>query len=479
MRRTSAKDRLALEPLIADAFHFTPARQSHQSDAYFERCLPNSERTEGFDFIHLVPDGDRVLASGMRSGHQPTRRDLLGAGAVAALALAPWPTWAQVSNGGIAPFTYRTPDAALADLQRRLDDTRWPDRETGVGWEQGPPLAALQALVAYWRTSYDWRRCEARLNRWPQFKTDIDGLGIHFIHVRSRHRNATPIILTHGWPSSILLFQKVIDPLTDPTAHGGTDADAFDLVVPSLPGFGFSDKPTARGWNAARTSRAWIVLMQRLGYDRYVAQGGDWGAFVTTAMAQQRPPGLAAIHLNFAQTIPNGIPATLRPDQKRAVEALKEFRERGSAYLQLQATRPQTAGYVLADSPAAQAAWIYDIFNSGTGNTGNPDALLGRDAMLDEITMYWLTNTAASSARFYLEQQDALSKRNNPGRVDLPVGISVFPHDLPPARSWARAVYPKLFYWHELDRGGHFAQLELPELFVDELRQCFRSFRQI
>ena len=274
------------------------------------------------------------------------------------------------------------------------------------------------------------------------------------------------------------VHQKVIDALIDPTAHGGSEADAFDVVIPSLPGFGFSDKPSAPGWNAARTARAWVVLMARLGYERYFAQGGDWGAFVTTAMAQQRPLGLAAIHLNFAQTIPNVIPATLRPDQRRAVDALKQFREKGSAYLQLQMTRPQLAGYLLADSPVAQAAWIYDIFNSGTGATGNPDTLLGRDAMLDEITLFWLTNSAASSARFYLEQGAALAKRNNPGRVDLPVGVSVFPHDLVSAHSWARQVYPHLFYWHEVERGGHFAQLEEPDLFVNELRRCFRSVRQ-
>ena len=414
----------------------------------------------------------------MDGDNRPTRREVLVAGTTAALTLLSWPGWAQVSDAVITPFSYHAPDAALTDLARRLDQVRWPERETGAAWEQGPPLAALQALVDYWRTGYDWRRCEARLGRWPQFKTEIDGLGIHFIHVRSRHQHAAPLILTHGWPSTILLFQKVIDPLIDPTAHGGTEAEAFDVVIPSLPGFGFSDKPSARGWNALRTARAWIVLMERLGYERYFAQGGDWGAFVTTAMAQQRPPGLAAIHLNFAQTIPNAIPATLRPDQRRAVDALKRFREKGSAYLQLQATRPQIAGYVLADSPVAQAAWIYDIFNSGTGATGNPDASLGRDAMLDEITLFWLTNSAASSARFYLEQGDALAKRNNPGRVDLPVGISVFPHDLPPAHSWARQVYSRLFYWHKLDRGGHFAQLEEPDLFVNELRRCFRSVRR-
>jgi epoxide hydrolase len=274
------------------------------------------------------------------------RRELLVASAASMVALPSWGAWAQaVSDDTATPFTFRASDAALADLKRRLDQTRWPERETAAGWEQGPPLAAVRDLVDHWRSGYDWRRCEADLARWPQFKMRLDGPGIHFIHVRSRHPNALPIVLTHGWPSTILLFRDVIGPLTDPTAHGGREADAFDVVIPSLPGFAFSDKPTERGWNSERIARAWGVLMQRLGYRRYVGQGGDWGAFVTTAMAQQRAPGLAAIHLNFAQTIPDVIPAKLLPDQKRAVEAVKAFREKRSAYFQLQVTRPQMIGY--------------------------------------------------------------------------------------------------------------------------------------
>jgi pimeloyl-ACP methyl ester carboxylesterase len=405
-----------------------------------------------------------------------TRRELL-AGAAAAMVVPSWASRVQLPNESLVPFRYRATDEALEDLKHRLEQTRWPERETGSGWDQGVPLAALRGLVEYWHSGYDWRRCEAELSGWPQFKTRIDGLDLHFVHVRSRHPNALPIVLTHGWPSTIVLFSEVIGPLSDPTAHGGTASDAFDVVVPSLPGFAFSEKPVERGWNAERTARAWGVLMQRLGYARYVAQGGDWGAFVTTAMAQQHATGLAAIHLNFAQTIPDVIPAKLLPDQKRAVAALKEFKEKGSAYFQMQSTRPQTIGYALADSPVGQAAWIYDIFNGGTGNTGNPDAVISRDRMLDEITLFWLTNTAASSARIYLEQVALLGKHNNPGRVDLPVGVSVFPHDLPPARSWASLVYPELFYWHELDRGGHFAQFEVPQLFTEELRRCFRKFQ--
>jgi epoxide hydrolase len=406
-----------------------------------------------------------------------SRRDLLVAGGASALALSGADAWAQtVPDDTLMPFTFRASDAALSDLKRRLEQARWPERETGTGWEQGPPLAKLRELVDYWRNGYDWRSCEAELNRWPHFTTRLDGLGIHFIHVRSRHQDARPIILTHGWPSTVLLFRRVIGPLTDPIAHGGTAADAFHVVIPSLPGFAFSGKPAERGWNAERTARAWAMLMQRIGYRHYLAQGGDWGAFVTTAMAQQRAPGLAAIHLNFAQTMPDEVPADLLPDQARHVEAVKAWRDKGG-YFQLQATRPQLAGYLLADSPVAQAAWIYDIFDAGTGNTGHPDAVLSRDAMLDEITLYWLTNSAASSARFYLEQHEALGGRNNPGRVDLPVGVSVFPHDLPAARSWASQVYPNLLYWNELDRGGHFASLEVPELFTEELRRCFHSIR--
>ena len=405
-----------------------------------------------------------------------SRRAVLGAAVAAPFLLSTRRTWALRPEGAIASFTYRASDAALGDLKARLAATRWPERETAPDWSHGVPLDRMRALADYWRDGYDWRRTEARLNRWPQYTTRIDGIDIHYIHVRSPHPNAMPMILTHGWPSTVLLFQEVIGPLADPLVHGGTAADAFDLVIPSLPGFAFSDKPTDTGWDAARVARAWSVLMARLGYQRYVAQGGDWGAYVTTALAQHRPPGLAAIHLNFAQTIPDVIPQTLLRDQKRAVDALMAYRGSGSGYARIQATRPQTVGYALADSPAGQAAWIYDIFDSGTGATGNPDAVLSRDHMLDEITLYWLTNTAASSARIYGEQARMLGERNNPGRVEIPVGVSVFPKDLPPARSWAPLVYPKLFYWNERDRGGHFAQLEVPELFVEELGRCFRTF---
>lgn len=386
-------------------------------------------------------------------------------------------TAADGSADEIKPFEYHASQSALDDLKRRLGETRWPERETCKDWSEGVPLDQMQTLVDYWRTQYDWRRCEKELNRFPQFRTTIDGLGIHFIHVRSKNPNALPIILTHGWPSSVLLFRDVIAPLTDPTAHGGKSEDAFDVVIPSLPGFGFSDKPSERGWNAQRTARAWTTLMSRLGYKRYVAQGGDWGAFVTTAMAQQWPPGLAAIHLNFPQVFPDHIPDKLSTDEKRAVDIWQHFRDEGFGYFLIQATRPQTIGYALTDSAPGQAAWLYDIYDSGTGNTGDPAAVIERDKILDEITLYWLSGSAASSARFYMEERTRLRKHNNPGRVDLPVGVSIFPHDLPAPRSWAKAVYPNLFYWHNLYQGGHFASLEKPELFVEELRNCFREVR--
>jgi pimeloyl-ACP methyl ester carboxylesterase len=382
------------------------------------------------------------------------------------------------SETAVTPFTYLAPQSALNDLKYRLEHTRWPERETVKDWSQGVPLSDLRALVEYWRKDYDWRRGEAALNRFPQYRTTIDGLSIHFIHVRSKHPDALPIILTHGWPSTMMLFRDVIGPLADPTAHGGRAEDAFNVVVPSLPGFGFSEKPRERGWNSERTARAWAMLMERLEYKRYVAQGGDWGAFVTTEMAQQRAQGLAAVHLNFPLVIPDKIPPKLSPEQQRAVEDLNRWRKQGGGYFVIQSTRPQTIGYSLLDSPAGQAAWIYDIYHAGTGNRGKPEDFIAREKILDDITLYWLTETAASSARFYLEQVSRFGERNNPGRIELPVAVSKFPYDLPAPRSWASQVYPNLIYWHDLDRGGHFASLEEPEKFVQELRDFARSLRR-
>jgi pimeloyl-ACP methyl ester carboxylesterase len=376
----------------------------------------------------------------------------------------------------IAPFTYHAPQNALDDLKRRLANTRWPEHETVTDWSQGPPLAKLRSLVDYWGTDYDWRRCERTLAGFAQYRTEIDGLNIHFLHVRSRHANALPIIITHGWPGSVIEFFKIIDPLTNPTAHGGTAEDAFHVIAPSLPGFAFSDKPTRRGWDVGHIARAWTELVRRLGYSRYVAQGGDWGAIVTTKLAQQRPAGLAGIHLNFPQVFPNSIPTTgLSAEEQRAVDARKRFQTEYFGYFQLQMTRPQTIGYALADSPVGQAAWIYEQFHTWTDNNGDPESALTRDEMLDDITLYWLTDTAASSARMYFENAGS---RPTGGVVDIPVGCSIFPHDVVRApRSWAERVYPLLIYWHELDRGGHFAAFERPALFTQELRACFRSLR--
>ncbi len=409
-----------------------------------------------------------------------TRRDLLKAwliAPVAAMGLSiPGLAYAR-RDASIAPFTSRVPQSALDDLRQRLARTRWPERETVDDWSQGVPLAKMRALIDYWRTGYDWRRCEARLNRFPQFRTAIDGLGIHFIHARSRHPNALPLIITHGWPGSVIEFLEIIEPLTNPTAHGGRTEDAFQVIAPSLPGYGFSDKPAAPGWKADRIARAWAELMQRLGYRRYVAQGGDWGSFVTSTMAQQRAPGLTAIHLNMPLVVPDKLPAKLTVEQQRAVDAQKRFETDQFGYFAIQGTRPQTIGYPLADSPAGQAAWIYEKFHAWTDNKGDPEDALTRDQMLDNITLYWLTNTAASSARMYAEHFD-LGEAGNAGVVVLPVGVSIFPRELFPApRDWAEQFYPKLIYWHEAERGGHFAAFEEPLLFVQELRAFARKVR--
>lgn len=410
---------------------------------------------------------------------KPRRRTMLLAGGAAAIIASTRTSHqaaAQAGPGPIIASTWQAPQSALDDLKRRLDHTRWPEQETVTDWSQGVPLARLRALVEYWRTTYDWRHCEAALNNLGQYRTPIDGLDIHFLHVRSPHANALPIILTHGWPGSVIEFLKAIPLLTNPTAHSGRPEDAFHVVVPSLPGFGFSGKPTERGWNAERIARAWAELMRRLNYSRYVAQGGDWGAFVTTALALQRPAGLAAIHLNMPLVIPQPVPTSGSTEaETRAIAALARFLQDGAGYFQIQATRPQTIGYALVDSPAGLAAWIYEKFHAWTDNNGDPETALTRDEMLDNITLYWLTDTAASSARIYFEQAAAGIFG---AVVDFPVGCSVFPRDIVPVpRSWAERVYPKLIHWNELDRGGHFAAFEQPALFTQELRTCFRSLR--
>jgi epoxide hydrolase len=406
-----------------------------------------------------------------------SRRAVLEAGAATAIAATGLArVGSAFANPAIAAFTYHAPESALEDLRRRLAHARWPERETVADWSQGVPLAQLRTLVAYWRTDYDWRRCEGTLNGFAQYGTEIDGLNIHFLHVRSPHADALPIIVTHGWPGSVIEFFKIIGPLTNPKAHGGQAQDAFHVVTPSLPGFGFSDKPAERGWNADRIARTWAELMRRLGYDRYVAQGGDWGSVVTTAMARQRPAGLAAIHLNMPLVIPDPIPTEgLSAEEQRAVDGYRRFLSDGFGYFLLQATRPQTIGYALTDSPVGQAAWIYEKFHAWTDNDGDPEDALSRDEMLDVITLYWLTETAASSARMYLENAAVIGA---PPVIEIPVGCSNFPGEIVPApRSWAERVYPNLIYWNELDRGGHFAAFEEPALFTQELRDCFRALR--
>lgn len=379
-------------------------------------------------------------------------------------------------TSAIEPFVLAIPDADLADLKLRLERTRWPEREAVTDASQGVPLAQAQALCAYWRDSYDWRRCEARLNALGQFRTTIDGLGIHFIHVRSAEPDALPLILTHGWPGSVVEFLKVIGPLTDPVAHGGRAEDAFHVVIPSLPGYGFSDRPTEAGWSVERIADAWIMLMRRLGYDRFAAQGGDWGAAVTNAMAKIRPPELAAIHLNFVVATPTPEDLAVLPDkEKLALAALQKFNKDGAGYSVIQSTRPQTLGYGLTDSPAGQAAWIFEKFAAWTDSQGDPLTVLSYDEILDNIMLYWLPGNAASSARLYWE-----SLRNFAADpTDLPTGCSIFPGEIVrPSRAWAERKYPNLIHWGEPARGGHFAAFEQPGLFVEEVRATFKAIRR-
>ena len=387
----------------------------------------------------------------------------------------------------IRPFRVNVPEEALNDLRRRVAATRWPDRETVNDRSQGVQLEKFQKLVGYWATEYDWRKAEAKLNASPQFMTSIDGVDIHFIHVRSRHPNALPLIMTHGWPGSVFEFLKVIAPLTDPTAHGGRAEDAFDLVVPSMPGYGFSGKPKVTGWNADRIARAWAELMSRLGYKRYVSQGGDWGAIIADVMARQAPPGLLGIHLNYAPrpTVPPEIarvltsggpaPAGLSQEEKVAFDGLDAFYRKGFGYNLLQGTRPQTLGYSLADSPVGLAAWLYDKFAEWTLSGGEPEKVLTRDEMLDDITLYWLTNTGTSGARLYWE---SYVSRVNTVDVNIPTAITVFPGEIyREPRTWAERVYHKLIYFHAVDNGGHFAAWEQPKLFAEEIRAAFSSLR--
>lgn len=374
-------------------------------------------------------------------------------------------------SDSITPFTVAVPQSALEDLHRRISNMRWPAAETVADWSQGVPMAAMRDLCAYWADGYDWRRCEGALNALPQFMTQIDGLSIHFLHMRSPRPDAVPLILTHGWPGSVLEFMKVIGPLSDPAA----DMPAFHLIIPSLPGYGFSDKPTETGWGVEKIADAWITLMRRLGYDRFFAQGGDWGAAVTTAIAMAAPSELAGIHLNMPLVFPEaGDFADLTPAEAKTVERMQYYQDHDAGYAKLQGTRPQTVGYALADSPVGQAAWIYEKFQAWTDNRGMAEDALSRDDMLDMISLYWLTNSAASSGRLYWESAGAFKAQ----RLEQPVGVSIFAKEIfRPSRRWAERSYPDLVHWNELPVGGHFAAFEQPALFAQELQACFGAMQ--
>jgi pimeloyl-ACP methyl ester carboxylesterase len=380
----------------------------------------------------------------------------------------------------ISTFTIAVPDADLDDLRDRLARTRWPERETVTDWRQGIPLDYLREVAEHWRTTYDWRAREAALNRFPQFRTTLAGggdepLAFHFLHVRSPEPDALPLVITHGWPGSIVEFTEVIGPLTDPVAHGGNAADAFHVVAPSLPGFGFSDRPTRTGWGVERIATAWDELMARLGYQRYGAQGGDWGSSVTTRIGAQDLGRCIGIHVNMPAAYPRLDPSLDLPDDEReSLRRLLHYRDQEAGYATQQRTRPQTIGYSLVDSPVGQLAWILEKFWAWTDNDGSPEDAIARDALLDNVMLYWLTGTGASSARLYWE-----SLANFAGAtVSIPSGISQFPKEIiSAARHRAELVYTDLRHWNQLDRGGHFAAFEEPDLFVDEVRACFRHMR--
>jgi pimeloyl-ACP methyl ester carboxylesterase len=373
----------------------------------------------------------------------------------------------------IIPFQIDIADEALEDLKQRLANTRWADAETVDDWSQGTPQAYLREICDYWRTQYDWRAREERLNRFPQFKTNLNGIDIHFIHVKSPESTATPLIMTHGWPGSIVEFQKVIGPLSDPVAHGGQAEDAFDIVCPSLPGYGFSDKPTETGWGIEKIAKTWAALLARLGYEKYVAQGGDWGSMVTSSLAAQDSEHCLGIHLNMAIAPPTPESMdNLSELEKSAIAGMEHYTNLDSGYSKQQSTRPQSLGYGLVDSPAGQAAWILEKFWSWTDCSGHPENALTRDEMLDNIMLYWLPATGASSARLYWESFNSPPMM----KITVPVGVSVFPHEIFKAsKRWCEARYDNLVYHNVLEKGGHFAAFEQPEIFVEEVRQAMRA----
>jgi pimeloyl-ACP methyl ester carboxylesterase len=434
----------------------------------------------------------------------PTRRQVLALSAslsAAAGAGLGWstPSTAATPDDAIRPFRISVPQGVLDDLRRRVAATRWPERENVADLSQGVHLAKMQALAHYWATDYDWRKIEARLNGLPQFVTTIDGVDIQFIHVRSRHRNAMPLIMTHGWPGSPLELLKVIGPLTDPTSHGGRAEDAFDLVLPTYPGYGFSGKPTDTSWGPTHVASAWNVLMQRLGYKKYVSQGGDWGALISEVMAVQAPAGLLGIHINMPGTVPQGVLRLLRDRQvadafhaavppvptsfseaeQLAFSGLESFYRKGFGYAELMNTRPQTIGYSLADSPVGMLAFFYDKFTDWTDSGGDAEKVLTDDEMLDDVTLYWVTNTGTSSSRSYWDATQGGGGPFNAFDIPkIPVAVTIFPGEIYRApRSWGEKCFHKLIYWNEVDKGGHFAAWEQPKLFSAEVRAAFRSLR--
>jgi pimeloyl-ACP methyl ester carboxylesterase len=380
----------------------------------------------------------------------------------------------------VTPFHLSIPQQELDTLRQRLQQTRWPDPETVDDTSQGPQLAKLRALAGRWQDGYDWRRCESMLNQFGQYRTEIDGVNIHFLHVRSPHADAVPLLLTHGWPGSVLEFRDVIGPLTDPVAHGGKASDAFHLVIPSLPGFGFSDKPASTGWDVGRIAQAWVTLMQRLDYPRWAAQGGDWGAAVTSALGHMAPPGLIGIHLNMVMFHPTEQErAAATPQEQHMLQAAQRYQQQYAGYYQVQSTRPQSVAFSLADSPVGLAAWIYALFQDVSDSGANAESVFAIDHMIDDIMMYWLPNTGASSARLYWE---AMQSMRNGGMPDTPMptptGISMFAGEqVRLSRRWAEPRFAKLIHFNELEHGGHFAAMEQSAVFVDELRATFRQLR--
>ena len=382
-------------------------------------------------------------------------------------------TASEESAVPVRPFPIHVPDADLEDLHRRLLATRWPEAETADAWEQGVPLAYMKEIVAYWADGYDWRHCEERISAAGSHLTEIDGLDIHFLHVRSQHETARPIVLTHGWPGSVLEFLELIPRLTDPTAHGGRADDAFHVVAPSLPGYGFSGKPARPGWGVERIADAWAVLMARLGYDRHVAQGGDWGSAVSEELLRRHAESCAAIHLNLvAAKPPKAVMKDATEEEGAALMRLAAYRTSGSGYFMQQSTRPQTLGYGLVDSPVGQAAWVLEKFREWTDCEGHPETAIERDHLLDNVTLYWLTRSGASSGRLYWESARSMEMKPVPG----PVGCTIFPEEIfTPSRRWAESRYETIIHWGEVDAGGHFAAMEQPAILAEEIRTCFRD----